>query len=358
MCWAFWLFSGLQYCSRIFLSTELELTQEGEAQNTLAVKTSKGGIVAEKIAKLIVVPVDGSKNSLRSAFYLQSLFGVEYDFKIVLLHILRALPPILVEESINDSETANKLNVFQEKSILAGERILSDARDALMKQGFPEAAVETVLQKRQAGIARDICAWSGSQHADAIVISASGRSKLESFFMGEISTKLVDFCRVCPVWLVKGQTRNRNILLAIDNSANALRAADTAGFMLAGTTNRITLFHSKRQLTRFVASELVEAFPGLEERWKRTSSDHLAPYMQNAKEILRAAGIPERQLAATVIDGSRHAADDILKEAAKAKAGTIILGCKGHTDAPEYSMGSVAKKILNKAEDMTICLVP
>jgi hypothetical protein len=58
------------------------------------------------ITKLIIVPVDGSKISLRTLGYIHMLYGTEHNLKITLMHILPSLPPIMVEESAQNRKTA------------------------------------------------------------------------------------------------------------------------------------------------------------------------------------------------------------------------------------------------------------
>lgn len=48
-------------------------------------------------AKQIVIPVDGSKNSMRSFDYLDLIFGAKQNVAINLLHMMPALPPISLQ---------------------------------------------------------------------------------------------------------------------------------------------------------------------------------------------------------------------------------------------------------------------
>jgi nucleotide-binding universal stress UspA family protein len=146
--------------------------------------------------------------------------------------------------------------------------------------------------------------------------------------------------------------------LAIDNSENAVRAVDHAGFMLSGTGIKVTLFHSKRDLRRFIPGDLVEEFPEFQKHWLRKAGKEIAPFMQKAKGMLLEAGLRDEQIKTKVVDGSRSAAADILKEAEIIDAGSIFLGLRGYSSIKELSMGSVTRKVLNQAEDMAVCIVP
>jgi nucleotide-binding universal stress UspA family protein len=253
----------------------------------------------------------------------------------------------------------DQLRVIEKRSSQMAERILTDAKDRLMSVGFTQKAVEAVFRKIEVGVARDICGWAEKhKKADGIIISSRGRSRLEAFFTGEIANKVLEYVKVCPVWMVKGRVKSKNILLAIDHSENAMRAVDHAGFMLSGTDANVTVFHSKRDLRRFVPAEVLDEFPGVQKFWQKKAGDVVAPYMKKAREILIEAGLAENQISVKLVDGSRSAARDILEESEKNSIGTIMLGKKGSSAVQDYSLGSITKKVLDGASNMAVCIVP
>jgi len=309
-------------------------------------------------SKTVVVPIDGSQNALRALDYLSLVIGSKYNLKVVLFYLLPSLPQILIEGSKKSDEMARKFTELEKKNSAMAQLILSEGKKRLLDKGFKKQAVETVFQKREVGIARDICNWSENMRADAIIISTRGLSRLKAFFMGETANKVLEFNRSCPVWMVKGAVRRKNMLLAIDNSQNAMRAVDYAGFILPGTEAHVTIFHSKRDLKRFMPNRLLEEFPEFQKLWKHESGEVIAPYLKRAKEKLIKAGLKENQVSIELVEGSESAGIDILKEVENSDAGTIFIGKRGCSDVKDYSMGSVAKKVLYQASDMTVCIVP
>ena len=143
----------------------------------------------------------------------------------------------------------------------------------------------------------------------------------------------------------------------MDSSENALRAVDHAAFMLSGTDCQVTLFHSIRHLRRFVIMELLKGAEELQELWKTKAEEQIAPYMEKAREILLEAGLTEDQIGTKVVDGSRSATDDILKEARSNGYGTIVLGRHGQSMIKEFGPGSVTSKILHHSVGLAIWIV-
>lgn len=314
--------------------------------------------MSEKVSKMIVVPVDGSKNALDSLKYLNLIFGPEHDLKVTIFYVLPALPPILIEESRKNPKAVKQLKEIEKRNINLAEGILEQAEKKLIQKGFDKNRVETLYVKKKIGTARDICNWSEDKRADAMLVSSRGRSRLEAFFLGEVSNKVLEFSRICPVWMVKGHVKLKNVLIAIDPSDSALRAVDHAAFILSGTDCQIRLFHSKRDLRRFIPKEIFEGASELEELWQHAAGQEIAPYMKKAQQMLFKAGIDESQISTKVVDGSRRPARDILQEAKRSDCGTVVLGRRGVSGVNDYTTGSITRKVLEDSADMAIWIVP
>jgi nucleotide-binding universal stress UspA family protein len=252
--------------------------------------------MVKRTNKRIVVPIDGSENALKSLDYINRIFGPKHSLSLSLVYLVPKLPLILLEESRKSQETVDQLREIEKRNSQMAERILADAEDRLMQVGFTQKAVEAVLRKIEVGVARDICSWAEkNKQADAIIISSRGRSRLEAIFTGKIANKVLEYVKVCPVWMVKGRVKSKNVLLTVDNSENAMRAVDHAGFLLSGTDVNVTVFHSKRDLRRYVPAEVLEEFPGVQKFWQKKAGDVVAPYMKKARAMLIRAGLAENQ---------------------------------------------------------------
>jgi nucleotide-binding universal stress UspA family protein len=309
-----------------------------------------------ELTKMIVLPVDGSENAHRSLEYVDLMFGKDHSLEVTLKYVLPSLPPILADDRSMKRETATKLKALENKSIRMAEKILSQAKNFFLQKGFDDDRVQTVYRKKADSIPQDICNWVESKRADSVLISTRGRSRLEAFFMGEVSSKLLEYCRVCPVWIVEGKVTSNRVLVAVDSSDNALRAVDHVGFMLAGTDSSVTLFHTMRHLRRFVPKEVLDEAPELEELWKTKAGQEIEPFMKKAKKMLLQAGLKESQITKKVVDGSRSAASDILDEA-RNNYGTIVMGRRGLSGVKEFFMGSVSSKVLHGSTSMATWIV-
>ena len=309
------------------------------------------------LTRMIVVPVDGSERSLNSLGYVHTMYGTNNNVEVKLFYVLPQLPPILEDEQTKSREVAQKIKAIENKNLRRAEKILAQARDMLVSTGFAENRIEAIYQKRLVGIARDTCNWADSKRADAVAITTRGLSKIEAFFMGEISNKLIEFCRVAPVWIVGGQVDSNKVLIGIDSSENAMRAVDHAGFMLSGTDAEVILFHTLRGLSRFMPPEVLEAAPDIEEIWERSAEEEITPYMVKAEAMLLDAGLNEKQVTTKVVKGTDSPANDILHEAQASGSGTIVLGRRGYSGVMDFLFGSITKKIIENSAGRAVWVV-
>jgi nucleotide-binding universal stress UspA family protein len=311
----------------------------------------------EELTKKIVIPLDGSKNALKSLDYVVQIFGHEHHLNLSLIYIMPSFPPILIDDKTIDKETYAQMTSGDKKLVNKAERLLTEAKNALIDKGFSEKRIEAIFRKKGKGIAQDICDWAERKMVDAVLITRRGQSDLETFFMGRVSESLMEHCTECPVWIVGGAVHSRKALVCLDSSDNALRAVDHAGFMLSGTGCHVTILHVIRHLTRYVPVEVLEDVSDIERLYKEKAGKRIAPYLEKAREMLFEAGLTEQQVTTRVVDGSRSPADDILKEARSKGYGTIVLGRRGLSGVKAFVFGSVTRKILHHSAGLSIWIV-
>ena len=310
-----------------------------------------------ELTKRITIPLDGSQNALRSLDYLDFIYGPKHNLEIILIYILPQLPSLMTDETTFDKETWIRIRGVEKKNIQMAERILEQAKNALIVKGFSENRIKTQYKKQETGVAGAICNMAKMKQIDTLLITRRGRSDIKAFFMGGVSKQLLDSCQVCPVWIVGSRDISKKVLIAVDSSENAMRAADHAGFMFSDTDCSFTLFHTLRHLRRFVPLEVIEENEILEQLWENRAGEEVAPYMKRAKKILIDSGIKEERISVKITNGSRSAADDILKEAHDNDYGTIVLGRRGVSAFKEFFMGSVTSKILSRSNELAILIV-
>jgi nucleotide-binding universal stress UspA family protein len=307
--------------------------------------------------KSITIPVDGSKNSLRSIEYLDLMFGPKHDLKVSLCYILPSLPLIFEDDKSLSKEDRARLKALEHKNLHAAEKILAEAKAMMLKRGFPEERIQTAYEKKHTSIPKEIFRHADSGKADAILATRRGKTEIKDFFMGEVCRTLVEYCQDMPIWILGGHVKSKKILIAVDSSENALRAVDHAGFMVSGTEAQVTVFHTIKNFGGFFPSEVLKEAHELEEAWRKKAGAEITPYIEKSKAMLAKAGIPEERISIKVVDGNRSPGNDIFKEAREGDYGTIVLGRRGISKLKELLMGSVTSKVLQQSDGFAVWIV-
>jgi len=152
-----------------------------------------------------------------------------------------------------------------------------------------------------------------------------------------------------------------NVLIAFDDSENAMRAVDYVARFLAKDC-RVTLFSvipdtatlcdmNSPELTPYFISQR-DAFCVLEDKKKEV----LTGAQLKARTLLVANGFDEKQIQIKSDTKKKGIAQDI---AAEAQLGydLIVVGRRGMSGIKEFFLGSTSQKILHLAQEVSILIV-
>jgi nucleotide-binding universal stress UspA family protein len=152
-----------------------------------------------------------------------------------------------------------------------------------------------------------------------------------------------------------------NVLIAFDDSENAMRAVDYVARFLAKDC-RVTLFSvipdtatlcdmNSPELTPYFISQR-DAFCILEDKKKEV----LTGAQLKARTLLVANGFDEKQIQIKSDTKKKGIAQDI---AAEAQLGydLIVVGRRGMSGIKEFFLGSTSQKILHLAQEVSILIV-
>ena len=153
----------------------------------------------------------------------------------------------------------------------------------------------------------------------------------------------------------------KKILLAIDDSENAIRAVEFVANTFTAD-NRITLFNvvqdtatmcemNSPELTPYFTSQQ-SSFCLLEEKKKELVTEAL----QKSKAILLDAGFEEKNITIKAELKKYGVARDIIKEA-QSDYNIIVMGKRGVSGIKDFLLGSISQKVFNLAKDISVLFV-
>ncbi len=160
------------------------------------------------MAKKILVAIDGSEPSMKAVRYVgETVLGCK-EIEITLFSILPEIPHELYK-GLSD-ELKQMIPGFESKlgsladirHLEEGElrKALEEAKGVLVSFGIPEDKIEIKVKRKKEGVARDILREVEKYGYDTIVVGRRG--KAGAFFIGSVSTKVVNNARNCAVWVV------------------------------------------------------------------------------------------------------------------------------------------------------------
>jgi nucleotide-binding universal stress UspA family protein len=307
----------------------------------------------------ILLAMDGSLDSLNAVRYVAQTCTPE-ALEVSLMHVMPTVPKTLRDldkEAFFREQMKHKYDQWKIKREKAAETFLVDASDILVKAKVDQQRIRVILQEQKVGIARDIIAESQRGY-DAIVLGRSGFSKPQGFFLGSVSRKVAEGIENIPVWVVGGEIKSKKIILAVDVSENSHRAVVYVGDFTASTEAELTLYHVVRSFGIGIVEENSILDEEMKERFVEEVRNDVPRMFRRYTDSLKKSGVARTSICSKHTFPSYSRAADILREAKEEGYGTIVLGRKGLSGAPEFLIGGVTNKVLSRAKGFAVLIVP
>lgn len=147
---------------------------------------------------------------------------------------------------------------------------------------------------------------------------------------------------------------NNQVLIAVDESANAEQAVRYVGYVLGKTPGfEVTILH-------IIPDPEEDYFPEKEEKDKYLNNyrERIGRTLEKYRRILLDAGFPADGVATqSTLRYCPSMAECILSERGKKNYGTIVVGRQGISRKEAFLFGSVSSKIVNHAKDCAVWVV-
>lgn len=154
----------------------------------------------------------------------------------------------------------------------------------------------------------------------------------------------------------------RKILVAMDDSDNALRAVDFVADTF-GRENEVILLSVVPKITaacELNADTLAAHFKSQQAAFCQVEEEKeglLREALQKARQMLYDAGFEEGKIRVELKQQKKGIARDIVSEAERLDADLIVLGRRGLSGIKEFFLGSISQKVLQLCKDRSVLLV-
>ncbi len=310
----------------------------------------------------ILMTTDGSENALKTAAYLADLYGRTAELEITILSIYPAVPPLYREESLNPA-VRKQFGAWLKKKEEDARRFLEAAARILQRGGLKRSQIKTRQAQQVVGVARDIIREMDAQKFDTAVIGKKGMGWFDDYFLGSITSKLLEISQDHPLWVVEGKGfPSRRILIAMDETENALNLVRYAGRMLQGVTGvEILFYHFCCPFMEALTPGEREKMKRIEEKFVGQEKEKMLHRYDEAQKILLGLGFEKKFIRSSFDDDvsapPQKVVQAVLQELRGGSYGTLILGRKGSTHAREFRVGSVAWRAVAEAQNCAVWVV-
>lgn len=291
--------------------------------------------------KHFLVTISNDVDHLYGVRFICSFFKEMSQHNLTLLHICRL-------DDNNANKTLNEMWAHPDDKVVGNlttgaRRSIDKANSLLAKSRMSIDQVITKTVAERYGKVKDILTEGSDGLYDAIILGQRASYTLQWAFErpgDEVAqTMIKDTCCTSPLWICPENEQDRkNVLLCIDGSDNAYRAADHVGYILsAQDQHKVTLLH--------VASGI---------------SDTSKEIFERAESILNEHGVDSKRISQKLTWGLT-VTGSILSEIDKGGYAAVAVGLHGqeHSLMKDFNIaGGTTSKLINKLKKTAIWCCP
>ena len=304
--------------------------------------------------KKLLLALDGSEPAMDAVRYVGRLTPL-YKMDAVLFNIFSNVPEsyLDLQKDPRTYQWIREVRAWEVQQNKVIEEFMQQAKQALIRSGFPQDSITVVVRNRKKGIARDIIRESKNGYS-MIIIGRNGFGTFKEIIIGSVANKVVDKATFIPVLMIGKIPPDENILLAMDASEGAMRAVDFVAETLGGFNFRIHLLHVIRGVSNshtgfpqlFLPQEILQAV-----------EKEMEAVFDAAKQRLANAGFKPDQITTKIISGAHSRAGAIIQEAREQDFRTIVIGRRGLSKVREFFMGRVSNKVIQTVRNRAVWVV-
>ena len=158
-------------------------------------------------ARKVLIPIDASEGALQAVRYMGRMLQSSQGVNVTLFHAMRGLDVFMqgFGESFVLSHDRDWLARVDQELVEAEkemEQSFDRARRVLVEAGLDEERVATKIVKGVSSRAGAIIQEARDGGYETIVVGRRGLSRIQEFFMGRVSSKVIQMAKGLTVWVV------------------------------------------------------------------------------------------------------------------------------------------------------------
>ena len=247
------------------------------------------------------------------------------------------------------------------------QKLIRRAKEAVIDAGFDPDRVDTFYEEKCKDPVISMINLANKEGFETIALARWGARTLAQRIMGSVTYRLISIAYNLPVWLIDPRIYFQDVLVTIVGADISRRVMEhTVKYFAHLKESRFTFFHVippiPPQLHTSSYWDYVRELSEEERqedmvRLRKDYSERARSIVEEGKERLIDAGVPEQNIAVKFQTQKEGLARDILTELQEGNYGVLLLGRKGFKDISQFGLGSKANKLVHAAHALMTCLV-
>lgn len=155
----------------------------------------------------VIVAMDTSEGAMHAVNHVASIVNGSPYFEVTLIHVVRGLDIFhqIFEKGIGETLQRDWIDRSEkelEETRKEIEPLFREARRRLVSAGMRPERIRDKVVKGRGSRAGTICDEAEQGAYDTIVVGRRGLSRVQEFFMGRVSNKVIQLAREKTVWVV------------------------------------------------------------------------------------------------------------------------------------------------------------
>jgi nucleotide-binding universal stress UspA family protein len=310
--------------------------------------------MVNEIRQRLLVPLDGSERSIRTAQYLADMPAFQ-RMELHLFNVLLPMPEGYYDLQMEPAGGRMTAWLYSWDKMQRGqiETHMEEWRNILLSARYDPGRIRRTVQQCREGIARDIIAESKNGYW-AVVARRRGMGGAKGLIMGSVAQKLLSGIDSVPILFIGRKDNHRRILIAVDGSDNAMRAVDFVASTLGGFDYTVVLLTVLRTDGNQNQDLLLNsAFQSYVEEMEH----EVGKFLTQARDRLVAAGFDASRTTTKIVKGALSRAAAIVQTADQGGFDTIVMGRRGLSRVEQFFAGRVSTKVLQLGRYYNVWLV-
>lgn len=314
--------------------------------------------------KRILFGTDGSDFSMKALSKIGDLLKNNQKLKITIFHAASDIDFSSYSDVICQSSDAEEK--FQELQVLEAEKVLKRAKESLIKSGFDQKMISTVLENKCNDPSGFMLNMAEQENIGTIAVARWGKATVSHKVLGSTPYRLSQTPdNRSSLWVIDPRIGSPDVLIGIVGASVSQRVVDyTVEHFSHLRESKFTLFHVipsvPPQFWEYEGMIDLEEGHEMQQKivmWMKEYTDKVKEIADDAKSKLIKAGVPEHNVFFKIGPKKKGIARDIFIELEKGKYGILVLGRRGFKEDKDFALGSKANKLLIKCRGYIVCLV-